>query len=370
MATYGPEEFKAKDGGLVTIRYNTPSDVDAFLVFQPQAASETTHTLQMVGRTPDRAKVRESWESAQSDSTILELGAYVGDRMVATLGFFPERRPAHPWTQHIGRFGMIVLQEFWGQGIARRLLEIMESHAREIGVSRIEAFVRTQNERGVRLYTRMGYEIEGTRRCAARIDGQAHDEYYIAKLFNQEAPWLPPRLETERLILRPLEMADAAAIFDYAKNPNVSRFTLWEPHESVKDSEAFLHDYVFAHYREKAPEPWAITLKSDPGRVIGTVGCFWVSETAGSMELAYALGEPHWRKGLATEASRAAIGYCFEELKPLRMQARCKTENKASAKVMEKIGMRFEGTLRSAILHRNRHWDMHYYAVLRDEWRS
>ena len=51
-----------------------------------------------------------------------------------------------------------------------------------------------------------------------------------------------------------------------------------------------------------------------------------------------------------------------------RVQARCKVENVASARVMEKLGMRYEGTLRSLVFHGGRYWDVEYRSVLRGEW--
>jgi [ribosomal protein S5]-alanine N-acetyltransferase len=260
---------------------------------------------------------------------------------------------------------MMILREFWGEGIGRRMLEIMEAHAKDRGIARLEAQVRTKNERGIKLYRRMGFQIEGTRKHAALIDGKYQDEFFIAKILENGHPWSPPRLETERLVLRALEANDAPNIFEYARNPNVSRFTLWEPHQTLKDSEAYVFDYAMPYYRNKTPEPWGITLKSDPSKVIGTVGLFWVSKAAKSMELAYAIGESHWGQGLVVEASRAAIDYVFQEFDAVRIQARCKAENQASARVMEKLGMAYEGTLKSSLFHRDRHWDMKHYAVLR-----
>lgn len=178
--------------------------------------------------------------------------------------------------------------------------------------------------------------------------------------------WKPPILTTSRLVVRPIEITDAESIFEYAKNPNVSRYTLWEPHRSVKDSLEYIEEYVFDYYSKGVPEPLGIALKEQPENVIGTVGCFWTSEKAKAMELAYAIGEDHWGQGLVAEASQAVVDYCFKEFSVKRIQARCKTENVASARVMEKIGMSFEGTLRSSTFHRNRFWDMHYYAIVRN----
>lgn len=178
-----------------------------------------------------------------------------------------------------------------------------------------------------------------------------------------------PRLETERLILRPLNPTDAKNIFEYAKNPKVSQFTLWEPHRDIADSLKFITEYAQPLYKEQVPEPFGIFLKGNLKTVIGTVGCFWVSKPSQSMELAYAIAEPHWGKGLIAEASDAILDYCFKNLKVNRIQARCKIENKASSKVMEKIGMTYEGTLKSAIYHRSRFWDMQYYSMLKANYR-
>ncbi len=174
--------------------------------------------------------------------------------------------------------------------------------------------------------------------------------------------WKPPLLETDRLILRPIDLKDVDGIFAYAKNPEVSRYTLWEPHQSVADSLKYIQEYVFDYYAKGVPEPLGIAFKENPERIVGTVGCFWVSKSARSMELAYALAEEHWGKGLVAEASLAVMNYCFKEFSLKRIQARCKAENKPSARVMEKVGMTFEGTLRSSIFHRERFWDMRYFA--------
>lgn len=176
--------------------------------------------------------------------------------------------------------------------------------------------------------------------------------------------WQPPTLETARLVLRPIALTDSNSIFEYAKNSNVSKFTLWEPHLTLEDSLDYIKNYILPYYAEGVPEPFGITLKEQPEKVIGTVGCFWTSKQSKAMELAYALSEQHWGKGLVAEAAQTVSDYCFKEFSLKRIQARCKTENIASARVMQKIGMSFEGTLKSSIFHRDKFWDMHYYAKI------
>jgi len=183
MATHGPEELLLKNGKRVVIRHSLSDDAIHFPAFQKQVARETVFTLQTEQNTPSVEQLRETWETILKDPLSLRLNVLSGEKIVAQLGFSPQP-PLHPWTSHIGRFGMMVLQEYWGQGIARRLLEIMEHHARSTGFSRIEAQVRCRNDRGVKLYQAAGFSIEGTRRQAARIQGEFWDEFYIAKLLD------------------------------------------------------------------------------------------------------------------------------------------------------------------------------------------
>lgn len=174
--------------------------------------------------------------------------------------------------------------------------------------------------------------------------------------------WQPPTLETSRLILRPLKLSDAESIFDYAKNPTISKYTLWEAHKTVDESLGYIKDYAFNYYSKGSPEPLGIVLKECPEKVIGTVGCFWVSQNNRCMELAYALSEKHWGQGIMVEAATAMMDYCFKEFKLKRIQAHYKSENTQSGRVMEKIGMLYEGNLKSAKFHRDRFWDMIVYA--------
>lgn len=120
----------------------------------------------------------------QDDKSIINIGAFDGDKIIAYLNF---RIPweDHPWAQHVAQFGMMVLKEYWGQGLAMRLLELQDVHARTVGVNRIEAMVRVKNERGVKLYLQNGYKIEGTRASAAKINEDLQDEYFIAKILNK-----------------------------------------------------------------------------------------------------------------------------------------------------------------------------------------
>ncbi|MBX6342671.1 MAG: GNAT family N-acetyltransferase, partial [Thermomicrobiaceae bacterium] len=85
-----------------------------------------------------------------------------------------------------------------------------------------------------------------------------------------------PRLETERLALRPLRLADAGDVFAYASDPEVARYTSWEPHRSIEESRAFLRQ-VLAAYAVGRTGTWGIVDRAS-GRVVGTVTLFNVDQ--------------------------------------------------------------------------------------------
>ena len=110
---------------------------------------------------------------------------------------------------------------------------------------------------------------------------------------------------------------------------------------------------------------WAITHE---GSVCGFTSLFL--DGSGSAEVGFGLARALWSRGLATEAATAVVAHGFSECALARIWAFADIRNEASWRVLEKIGMRREGVLRSRrVLHGERVDDV-FYAVLREEWRS
>ena len=177
-----------------------------------------------------------------------------------------------------------------------------------------------------------------------------------------------PELETGRLLLRKMRLDDAPAMFAYASDPEVTRYVLFETHRSVEDSEAFLRLAVEGYERGDFGG-WGVVLK-DSGSFVGTCGVDmgYVPEHARA-ELGYVLSHEHWGKGLMPEAVRAVIRFGFGRMELNRIQARCMIENTASARVMEKAGMTYEGTLREHELIKGAYRNIKVYSILRREYR-
>jgi [ribosomal protein S5]-alanine N-acetyltransferase len=177
-----------------------------------------------------------------------------------------------------------------------------------------------------------------------------------------------PTLVTDRLVLRKMTPNDAEAVFAYASDPEVTRYVIWETHRSIEDSRAFL-DLVTSKYESGGEPEWGIVYKGDH-RLVGTCGIVSWEPYHVRAELGYALSRAYWGRGLVVEAVGAMISFGFKEMNLNRIEARCIAENTASARVMEKAGMLYEGTLRRRELIKGEHRDIKVYSILRDERRG
>ena len=175
-----------------------------------------------------------------------------------------------------------------------------------------------------------------------------------------------PRLETNRLLLRPMIMHDAQDIYDYSRDPEVARYVLWSAHRSIGESRAYLR-YILRQYRDGAPSSWGIVLKAT-GRVVGTIGYMAYSEENSTVEIGYSLARPLWNQGLMTEALHAALAFSFERMQIHRVEAQHDAANPASGQVMRKCGMLHEGRLRGRVYNKGRYVDVDLYAMLREDY--
>jgi ribosomal-protein-alanine N-acetyltransferase len=178
----------------------------------------------------------------------------------------------------------------------------------------------------------------------------------------------PPTLETPRLLLRPVTDADIDAIFAACSSPTLTAYTLFDTHPDRATSAVFVQQYARPNYAQGIPDPLAICWKDDPDTLIGcTGGRHGGSACNKCLEVGYWVAEPHWGKGVAVEAVRALVPYLFADHSAERVQAHCMAPNVSSARVLEKAGFAFEGTLRRAVFRRGQFHDIRLYSVVRGD---
>ena len=149
-------------------------------------------------------------------------------------------------------------------------------------------------------------------------------------------------METERLLLRPWEDADAEDLYEFAKDPDVGPIAGWPAHRSVEESLEVIRGVL------GRPETYAICLKED-GRAIGSIGLHLAGYTDmtdkdDECELGYWLGKPFWGRGIVPEAVREILRHAFEDLGMSCVWVGYYDGNDKSRRVQEKCGFRYQWT--------------------------
>jgi RimJ/RimL family protein N-acetyltransferase len=176
-------------------------------------------------------------------------------------------------------------------------------------------------------------------------------------------------LTTERLVLREFEESDWRAVLAYQRDPHYLRFTPWRTR-----TDADVHSFIrmFLNWRQEMPRQkfqLAIIL-SEQGCLIGNAGIRISPSASWEAEIGYELDHRYWGHGYATEAAQALLSFGFQDLRLHRVFAHCIAENTASARVMQRLGMQFDGCLRENEWMKDRWWDTFVYSILAQEWRA
>jgi len=177
-----------------------------------------------------------------------------------------------------------------------------------------------------------------------------------------------PTLETERLRLRKISLADADHIFAYACHEKVTEYVTWETHRSLADTKLFIA-YIFEKYEKQTVAPWGIVCK-ETDKLLGTIDFVWWDSNQQKAEVGYALAYDYWGKNIMTEALKAVINFGFSKMDLVRIQGKCLGANKGFARVMEKAGLTYEGTKRKSFFLKGTHHDIKMYSIIDNEWQA
>jgi len=186
-------------------------------------------------------------------------------------------------------------------------------------------------------------------------------------LQNKRLPEIP-KIETERLILRKITEDDINDIFEYASIPDVTIFVLWDTHKTCQDSIDFVK-FADEQFNSNISIIWGIEIKSEK-KLIGSIDLRDWNAIHMCGEIGYVISKKYWNRGYVSEAVKAVIKFGFEVLLLNRIEAHCEEENIGSWRVMEKCGMKYEGTLREKVFIKKRFRSMKMYSILKREWKK
>jgi RimJ/RimL family protein N-acetyltransferase/ubiquinone/menaquinone biosynthesis C-methylase UbiE len=177
-----------------------------------------------------------------------------------------------------------------------------------------------------------------------------------------------PTIQTQRLILRPFTLADAPDVQRLAGSRIIAARTLLIPHPY---EDAMAEEWIATHpaaFENGIAVNFAIALR-ESGELCGAIG-LGIDKVNHNAEMGYWIGTPYWGQGYCTEAAKAVLQYGFEVLGLHRIHAVYFSHNPASGRVMQKIGMSYEGCRRQHTLKWSKFEDIELYGILKSDWQQ
>lgn len=173
------------------------------------------------------------------------------------------------------------------------------------------------------------------------------------------------KIETQTMLLRTIELADAPVLFSYWSDPMVARYMNIKPFEKLEQATEMIGLLNQLAQQEQAVR-WAIVRKRDQ-LVMGSCGFNnWDKENRRA-EIGYELGQHFWRQGIMTEVLSAMVAYGFAKMELNRIQALVEPANKASLQLLQKLGFQQEGILRQYERVKEQYIDLIMAALLKSE---
>lgn len=178
-------------------------------------------------------------------------------------------------------------------------------------------------------------------------------------------------LHTKRLTLRPFTIDDAEEMYkNWASDPDVTKYLSWTPHGSVEDTRSLL---ALWEEETKKPDTYNWTIVFHDGKkdiLIGGISLFGISDNSERAEVGYCMSKKYWGKGIMTEAFSEVLRYCFEDVGFYRIEGQHAAPNIGSGRVMEKCGLKYEGTMREhcRLLSTGERVDIVIRAILREDY--
>lgn len=170
-------------------------------------------------------------------------------------------------------------------------------------------------------------------------------------------------MQTQRLVLRKITLEDAPRVQELAGTPEVSGGTLTIPYPYPDGAAEVWILSVIGKEKTTSSRTWAIEMGDE---LVGAISLN-VDDENKIAEIGYWLGVPYWGKGIMTEAGLAVVKYGFEELGLEKIYGRYFVSNPASGRVLQKIGMTYEGHLRKHVRKAGVSRDLMQYSIIKSE---
>jgi [ribosomal protein S5]-alanine N-acetyltransferase len=177
------------------------------------------------------------------------------------------------------------------------------------------------------------------------------------------------KIETDRLLLRRLDMTDAQDMFEYTSNPSVTKYLSWDPHEEISKTEKFIRGVINKYEFQEKEFTYGIELKSQ-NKLIGALKILNICNFNKRGEFTSILNPDYQGKGYMGEAWQSLLEFCFNVAGLNRIQSYVTIDNIASQKKNDRAGLIKEGHLKDWWFMKGKFKDAYIYAITKAMYES
>lgn len=244
------------------------------------------------------------------------------------------------------------------KGIGTKLINFAKKEMILLGFRNICLRCLSDNLLGIRFFLKMGGVILKEENLV--VGNKSVKNMYIG--FNL---YIIPTLETDRLIIRKFTETDIDDFYEYVSDDEVTRYLLWDTYKNKDVAREYIAS-IIEKYNRYELAPWGIELKEN-SKLVGSIDFVKYDYKNFSAEIGYVLNRNYWNKGIMTEALKTIIKFGFEEMNLIRIEMRHNVMNIGSERVIQKNGLKYEGTLRKKEFLKKEFVDVKYYSILKEE---
>lgn len=170
-------------------------------------------------------------------------------------------------------------------------------------------------------------------------------------------------IHTDRLLLRPVQLTDAPAMFDYLQDDDTMRYISIPPVKTLKE---VVENSIQSYFMLDPIGKWAIVYDQ---KMVGSID-LRLNEAHQQAEIGYVLNKNYWGQGIMPEAAAALLAIGFDQLHLVRIFSEHDTRNPKSGRVMAKVGMHKEGIALKAQIIKDEAVDMVSYGITDEQYRD
>ena len=176
-------------------------------------------------------------------------------------------------------------------------------------------------------------------------------------------------LVSGRIKLRRIRVDDLSDLYEFTSRKSITEYLEWSAHINPSETRNFIDRILRDYEINTSSFLWGIEYLEN-SKLVGTCRIYDYSASYGRAEISYVINPDYQGKGLMYEALRKIYEFCFNQLRLVRIQAKCSTKNIGSIRLLEKSGMKKEGCLRKLYKAHGELHDSFIFSIITDEYIS